>query len=222
VNTYSDKLKAVIDRARMREQDPVFRERFAEVVAEVEATEARERETLRRHGLQRSRVPEATWRYLEGPDETPAIVAAREFLAAPAEKQRFLTLAGPKGRGKTLALSWAVAKNGGRYYEAQELVQLSSFDRLAWEDLAAAQILAVDELGAEQGNSAFDANLYSVLNSRFRRCRKTLIGTNCTWPQFEARYLDREGGLNRLAERLVKGGKWVNLPGESMRAVGMP
>lgn len=211
-----------MERARQREQDPVFRERLADVAAEVEAAEAREREVLRRHGLQRSRVPEATWRYLEAPDQTDAIQAAAAFLADPSEAQRFLTLAGPKGRGKTVALAWAVAKNGGRFYEAQELVQLSSFDRLLWEDMAAAQILALDELGAEQGNAAFDANLYSVLNSRFRRCRKTLIGTNCTWPQFEQRYLHRDGGLERLAERLVKGGRWINLPGASLRAVGAP
>jgi DNA replication protein DnaC len=88
--------------------------------------------------------------------------------------------------------------------------------------MAAAPILALDELGAEQGNTAFDANQYTVLNNRFRRERKTVIATNLVAADFRERYLAREGGLDRLHERLVAGGRWVNLPGESMRRQGAP
>ncbi len=209
-------------RVREREEDPVFREKLADLAADVESFVANEQKLMRRASLARSRVPEASWGLLETPRDTAALVAVRRFLAKPAAASRFLTLAGPKGRGKTFALAWAVAKLGGRFFEAQELVQLSTFDRLVWEDMVAAPILALDELGAEQGNTSYDANLFSVLNNRFRRERKTVIATNLTGGDFGKRYLAREGGLDRLEERLHMGGDWVNLPGESMRSEGRP
>jgi DNA replication protein DnaC len=217
-----DRLKAILDRVRHREKDPLFRENLADLAAEVEAFLANESRLIRRISLGHRRVPEATWARLDSPDETAALVKAKEFLAAPATGARFLTLAGPKGRGKTFALAWAVAKNGGRYFEAQELVQLSTFERLSWDDMVAAPILALDELGAEQGNASFDANLYSVLNQRFRRERKTLLATNLMAVDFRQRYLNRDGGLDRLEERLRTGGTWEPLPGPSLRSEGRP
>ena len=217
-----ERLAAVMRRAREREDDPVFRSKMATFAAEVEAALAHEAQIKRRLAYQRWRVPEATWAKLEAPDETAALVHAKVFLGAPAGAARFLTLAGPKGRGKTFALAWAVAKNGGRFYEAQELVQLSTFDRLLWDDMVAAPILALDEIGAEQGNASFDANLYSVLNQRFRRERKTLLATNLTAADFRQRYLNRDGGLDRLEERLRTGGTWEPLPGPSLRSEGRP
>ena len=217
-----DRLKTVLDRVRLREDDPVFREKLADLAVEVEAAIAQEVHVRRRLAYQRWRVPEATWAKLDAPDETAAMVHARGFLTAPSAGARFLTLAGPKGRGKTFALAWAVAKAGGRYFEAQELVQLSTFDRLLWDDMVAAPILALDELGAEQGNASFDANLYSVLNQRFRRERKTLLATNLTAADFRQRYLNRDGGLDRLEERLRTGGTWEPLPGPSLRSEGQP
>jgi len=217
-----DRLKAIMDRVRKRERDPVFREKLADLAADVEAFVVHEQRLKRRLSFQRQRVPEATWGALDALEDTGALAATRAFLAEPCGRSRFLTLAGPKGRGKTFALAWAVATNGGRFFEAQEIVQLSTFDRLVWEDMAAAPILALDELGAEQGNTSYDANLYSVLNSRFRRERKTVIATNLTATDFRERYLAREGGLDRLEERLKTGGRWVNLPGPSMREEGRP
>jgi DNA replication protein DnaC len=218
----SERLNAVMDRVRQREEDPVFREKLAELAADVEAFLAREQKLVRRLTLQRSRVPEAIWAGLDSPEDTDALRAARGFLEDPAAGSRFLTLAGPKGRGKTFTLGWAVAQIGGRYYEAEELVQLSTFDKLVWEDMAAAPLLALDELGAEQGNASFDANLYSVLNVRFRRERKTILATNLGSVDFRQRYLSSEGGLDRLEERLRTGGRWVSLPGPSMRSEGHP
>jgi len=203
-----------------RYADLEFAKRMGEAEARIKTLELSERLYYRRQSLLRWRVPEATWPHLDAPQATDAWRASAAFLEADAAEERFLVLAGPRGRGKTVAESWMVAQLSGRYFLAQDLVRLSSFDRALWDELSSVALLAIDDLGSERGNDEFDANLYALLDGRFRRLRKTALATNLTASQFRERYAS--GPMARLHERLVTGGEWVNLPGVTMRAVGAP
>jgi len=150
----------------------------------------------------------------EACDATPATRAVQDFIAAPSA-QRFLVLAGKKGTGKTFAAAWAAWLLHGRYVDAQQLVAAGTFEGSTWLDLAACPLLALDELGAEYPNPAFEANLYALLDRRYRQGKRTVIATNLNATDFRARY--GEHGLDRLLERIKTGGRWVSLDGESLR-----
>ena len=205
-------IEEIAARAKARLDAPDMRERLTELESRIEAMEQREAVYYARKTLERARIPESTWGHLDEPQQTDAQREAENFALG---NDRFLTLAGPLGRGKTVSLSWLTRRIGGRYYLAQEVVQISSFDRKLWDELVALPFLALDDLGSERGNDEFDANLYALLDGRYRRNRKTGIGTNLVAAQFRARYAS--GPMARLHERLVTAGRWVNLPGESMR-----
>lgn len=145
---------------------------------------------------------------------TIAITAALDFIDGP-PALRFLMLGGKKGTGKTFALGVTVWNRGGKYVDAQALVAAGSFDGEFWHELERAPILALDELGAEYPNPAFEANLYALLDRRYRMGKRTLIATNLNTVEFKNRYC--EHGLDRLLERLRTGGRWVALDGESLR-----
>lgn len=201
------RIRAIAERGRALLEDPEYRRRAAELRAATEAAAMYEHQRARRAALLRAGVPEAAWPFLDTIEERPAVVEARAFLAAGDEK-RFITFSGPGGPGKTVTLAWMVAREGGRYVTAPELVHAGSFDRL-WDDLEAARFLAIDELGAEHPNPAFASSLYELLDARFRRCRKTGLGTNQNADDFKARYCS--GGLERLYRRMKETGIWVNL-----------
>jgi DNA replication protein DnaC len=177
------------------------------LVAEADADRARRRRLID------GRVPTAFWDALRNPEPTEALTAVQRHLVDPPECV-FLSLAGPRGRGKTTALAWAVTEYGGLYIEAHELIRLGTFNSI-WDEAAGARVLALDELGAEYMNDAYRASLYDLLNARYSNHRKTIIATNLDASAFKARYCPDAN--DRLAERIAKGGKWVNLPGESMR-----
>src|SRR6266540_1092063 len=152
METVSDKIAAWAKRCQERAEDPQFKanaEKFRETAAErVQA------ETDRRLDLLAAGVPMSLWDSIRAPEQTQAIEAVRRFLASPPECL-FLVLAGPAGRGKTFAAEWSVAERNGRYDMAHDLVTAGSFDP-AWRELAAAPLLALDELGAEYRNPAFE------------------------------------------------------------------
>jgi DNA replication protein DnaC len=145
---------------------------------------------------------------------TFAATAVARFVNAP-PALRFLVLAGRKGTGKTFAMARAVWEFGGRYVDAQQLVASGTFEGSTWLDLGSCSLLAIDELGAEYPNPAFEANLYALLDRRYRQGRRTIIATNLNAPAFKARYC--ENGLDRLLERLKTGGRWLSLDGPSLR-----
>ncbi len=150
------------------------------------------------------------------PEETDASRAVTEFLAGP-ESLRFLVLSGARGRGKTYAAAVAVWRNGGRYVDAHDLVATGTYgdDAQDWADLARVKLLVIDELGAEHSNAAYEANLYALLDRRYRANRRTIAITNLNAPAFRERYA--AAGLDRLLDRLRTGGRWVALEGPSLR-----
>lgn len=202
------RLRATIDRIGAMADDPEYREHAEKLAAEWREWEAgqlahRDEERRRSTGLDA-----ALWRVVDEPRDEAALVRVRAFLTAPADCT-FLILAGPKGRGKTFSLAWAVKRRGGRYVDAAALVASSTFDEDRWRDLAHAPLLALDELGAEQTNSAFEANLYALLDRRYRAQRKTILATNLSAAAFGERYC--AAGLDRLIDRINTAGAFVEL-----------
>lgn len=209
MESISERIAEWRKRVTARAEDPVYQAN-AEKLRETEA-EAVQREHESRLALLATGIPMTLWDAIREPRETPALVAAREFLeSAPA----FLALSGPAGRGKTFAAAWAVAQKSGRYVITHDLVTAGSFDPV-WPEIALAPILALDELGAEYRNAAFEASLYSLLNARHAHGRKTILCTNLGKPGFIDRYCPKEG--DPLRDRLRTSSTWVALPGESLR-----
>lgn len=206
-------IAAWLARVFLVNEDPNYIKNARLLSATYDRTEDFHAEIARDRRFSDSRAPEALRAAVRSPRRTEALAAAQTHLAAPPACV-FLVLAGPRGRGKTTALAWAVTEGGGLYVPAHDLVRAGTFDPV-WSDLAAAPVLGLDELGAEHVNDAFRASLYDLLDTRYGNSRRTLIATNLDGEAFRQRYCPDPG--DRLLERLTKGGRWVNLPGESMR-----
>jgi DNA replication protein DnaC len=196
---------------RQRAEDPAFRAN-AEKWRETKA-EAAQRENDRLMALHVAGVPASLWDAVMAPKVSDALEAAQRFLDAPRECL-YLVLAGPAGRGKTFAAAWAVSKRDGRYVLAHDLVAAGTFDPL-WKEIAAAPLLAIDELGSEYRNPAYEASLYALLNRRHANAYKTVLCTNLDGGAFVTRYCPKAG--DPLRDRLRTAQAWVALPGESMR-----
>jgi hypothetical protein len=211
--TLSTEIAEWARRCAERAETPEFQANAAKLQAEIAAANKQAREADRKLGLLRSGVPACLWAALREPQKTPALDAARYWLSSPPNCV-YLALAGPAGRGKTFAASWAVAERGGLYAIAHDLVTRGTFDPV-WLDLAAAPLVALDELGAEHRNPAYDASLYTLLGTRHAHRRRTLLATNLDGAAFAARYAP--DSTDPLRDRLRTATRWVNLPGESMR-----
>lgn len=208
----SQALREAFDRIRAITETPEYQAnsaRLASEDAEYDRKQAAHQQATR---LRTTGVPPEVTRGTSAP--TPAITAVTEFLSGP-PALRFLLLGGKKGTGKTYALGLAIWSHGGRYVDAQQLVSAGTFEGSTWLDLASCSLLAIDELGAEYSNPAFEANLYALLDRRYRQGKRTLIATNLNAVEFKARYC--EHGLDRLLDRVKTGGRWVALDGASMR-----
>jgi DNA replication protein DnaC len=195
-------------------ETPEYQKNARRLEAEYASLAESEADRARRLRLIDGRVPQAFWDTVRDPQITDALAAVKHHLTAAPRECVFLALAGPRGRGKTTALACAVAEYGGLYIEAHELVRVGTFDDV-WDEAARAPVLVIDELGAEFMNDAYRASLYELLNTRYSNNRKTIIATNLDAQAFRMRYCPDAN--DRLAERIAKGGRWFNLPGESMR-----
>lgn len=209
----STKIAEWAKRCAARAETPEFRANAERIKREGAEADALARETERKLNLHAAGVPGSLWDAVREPTETPALIATRDFLASPPGCV-FLVLIGPAGRGKTFAAAWAVAEREGRYAVAHDLVTSGSFDAI-WRELASAPLLALDEVGAEYRNPAFEAGLYTLLNARHANQRKTVICTNLDAKGFVGRYCPNPA--DPLRDRLRTAARWVSLPGESMR-----
>lgn len=206
-------IREVVERMRQRADDPVYQARLAEMMKETEEQARVRAESERKLWLVTSGVPRSAWDLLDAPDPTKALAEVESFLADP--RQRFLTLAGPRGRGKTTAAAVGCYRRRGRFVDAHDLVRAGTFERSMWDDLATTPLLVVDELGSEYANDSFRADFYGLMNKRQGNLRQTVIVTNLDGTAFAARYL--AGPMDRLEDRVRNYGRWVTLPGESMR-----
>jgi hypothetical protein len=207
-------LPAIVARCKARAATPEYQAAAQRLSGEWAEHSAATAEIERREALLESGVPEEHWSALDAPLSRPAYTTVARFLAGPAAL-RLLVLSGPRGVGKSFAAAWGVYSLRGKYTTGQALVFAGTFDRSVWDPIFTAPLLALDELGNEQSNAAYDAALYELLNRRYSTNRKTILATNLSQSAFTARYTGL--GLDRLLDRLRAGGEWVSLPGESLR-----
>jgi hypothetical protein len=208
------RMGAAFERIKSIVSTPAYLERGQALAIEGQQFDENQRAIQRRVRLEESGILERYWSILDLPDATEALTLMESLLSGP-PPFTFLVLAGPAGRGKSAALSIAVWRAGGFYYDAQELLRESTFDASLWHRLQAAPFLALDELGAEATNPAWEANLFDLLNGRDARLRKTAIATNLNAAAFRERYAS--AGLQRLMDRILTAGEFKILPGKSLR-----
>lgn len=216
MESFVEQVKGIVERMRLRADDPVFQENAARVAAETEEQRRASVETDRKLRLHQAGVPAMLWDPLKTPQPTPAMAAVEEFLESP-PACAFLVLGGPAGRGKTFASCWGVDKSGGTYVMASDLVSAGTFGdgEAFWRDLEHARLVAVDELGAEYRNAAMESSFYALLNKRHANGRKTILCTNLDLGALAARYFPRAD--DPMRDRFKSAARWVALPGESMR-----
>lgn len=123
-------------------------------------------------------------------------------------------LLGPPGIGKTVAAAWLLLSEGGRYVHASELAVLHGArwgaERARYEQLLAARVLVVDELGTEGDRHALAA-IHDVVDRRQSAPRLTLLLGNLRRSELRQRY------DARTIDRLRAVATVIELEGESMR-----
>lgn len=131
------------------------------------------------------------------------------FLKSYAENFRLhadnLLLCGATGLGKThlsTAVARSVIERGYDVYYTSAISMLSDFEHARFgrgEERAAAEpsrytqcdLLILDDLGTEVSNQFTQSCLYMILNDRINLKRTTIINTNLTGKELQARYADR-------------------------------
>lgn len=176
-----------------------------------EARAERERTSDRARLLARPRPgPGFPIRALEvatAPDLTGAPVDA---LRAYVGDRTILVLSGPVSCGKTVAACWWTlhrSQRSAQFVRASAFAASSRYDREAREELQAAGVLVLDDLGAEYADSKGNllADLEELVDVFYASRRHLIITTNVPAAEFPARYGDR------IASRLREAGRWIEL-----------
>ena len=161
-------------------------------------------------------------------EETPAILAVRDFLKEPRECW-CLVLAGPPGRGKSIAAAYWLKRiaydiavenfetsnqpfTKQRWWSAQEVGRVSSHDQ-ELTVLMQRDNIVIDDLGTEylDKNGHILHRLDELITRRYSNYKRTLITTNLNIQGFKNRY------GNRIFSRIGDGGIFHGLVGESYR-----
>lgn len=140
----------------------------------------------------------------QGPDDSPALTAARKFNRDP--EALFLLLLGPPGVGKTLAASlvvvdfaskwpWNDMPGGGaaepiRYTDSASLTRLSAFDSEAKryvESLRSCHMLVLEDAG-DEGTEMGKGLFVELLMARHANRLRTVVTSNLRPEAFRARY----------------------------------
>lgn len=179
------------------------------------------------HWAQKHGIPYAALRALrEGPQETPALKAARDFIGD--GEALFLLLLGPTGVGKTLAASlvvvdfclrwpWNQQATGAHspliYEDAATLIRLSAFDledQRRVQALKDCRLLVLEDVGDEATKLGLD-QFVEVVMHREKTRRRTVLTTNLTGQAFKLRYGEA------VADRIKAHGYVPNLAHEKSR-----
>lgn len=175
-------------------------------------------------------------RFISAPEplETEPLEVVRVF---DSEKQLSVTLLGPTGVGKTVALAWAVAtpppkrwsnddfdsivehEVGARYYTAIRLFRLfraiefgRADTRQQWAHriLLKAEVLAIDDLGREPMDEKGwqQSAFFELIDERINLGLPTILSANVSPSDVQSRYGPA------LVDRLYNGGKWAVLKNE--------
>ncbi len=137
------------------------------------------------------------------PGSAAAAQAVELFLTE--QTARVLVLAGPTGRGKSFAATWALAE----YHHAGVWLSAAECRVAGWDELrpkaAASKLLVVDDLGRESTDWSA-RELGDLVELRFNRGHRTVITTNLTTRALFQRYGDRvesrlsDARFSRVAE----------------------
>lgn len=153
---------------------------------------------------------------LKAPDASVPLDGARRWLAA--DSWCLLLLGGP-GTGKTLAAAWAafqtlVTRKRVVWLRAPEQAREPLFGDVAarfTERCRLADMLVVDDVGAEYATDAWRGWLGDILDSRYAANRRTLLSTNLALESL------KEHLGARVADRLSEGAMAVACGMESRR-----
>jgi DNA replication protein DnaC len=145
------------------------------------------------------------------------VLAAREWWAM--RPTPCLVLAGGVGTGKTVASlvvlrAAAAAGLSARYLRASTAARMGAFgpeSAAAMRDWCTVGVLAIDDLGSELANQAWQAALTELLDTRLSDGLATVVTTNAT----PAALLERYG--ERVTDRLRQSGTAIGTGTGSLR-----
>lgn len=153
----------------------------------------------------------------KAPKDTEAI---RQLEAWTKSNSWALVLAGGVGAGKTVAMahlafaSIANEQARPRFLNATRLPFEPVFGHEAGQfvdRLSFGSLLLLDDLGAETISAPIVSVIAAVVDFRYRHLSKTVITTNLPLKEFAERY------GQRVADRILDGGTWIELSDASMR-----
>lgn len=130
--------------------------------------------------------------------DCPALEGHAGSIAAAKAATRFVSdrsltlciIAGPTGRGKTVAATWAAGALDACYWISAKDVRVGDAWSQAFPRALKAANLIVDDLGQE-GTDWASGELGSLIESRYDKGRRTLATTNLTMAQIAKRYTER-------------------------------
>jgi DNA replication protein DnaC len=154
--------------------------------------------------------------------ETPAIAAARRWMAGDKRDRWGLVLGGHKGLGKSVAAAWWLSQVAHdmkpsttlfrRWWTAVDLQRVGNWGE-ELDGLWSVHSLVIDDLGAEfsdeKGN--FASLIYGLIEKRSANYLRTVITTNLSWDAMRARYDER------IIDRLRSGTVLAGVSGKSLR-----
>jgi DNA replication protein DnaC len=162
----------------------------------------------------RPRLPTVTESAAAAATETDALRGVRGWLQG---SERWCLVVGPVGTGKSVAARWAVEQviETGRWAlmtTAARIGRLSTWDDAGELDrLERADLLVVDDVGAEADNDHARVTLRSLLDTRHDRGRRTLLTSNLVGGSL-SRWLGE-----RISDRIASSHVRVETSGKSMR-----
>lgn len=146
----------------------------------------------------------------------PATAAAADLIKT--DRRQFLVLAGPGGRGKTVAAVYAMMLyRGGVFLHAPRFAMSSWFDEEKWRSWDRTGLLVLDDLGEEFDDTkgGFQMQLDTLIDARYGFERKTIITTNLTSVRFKRRYSER------VRRRIREAGDFIELTGPDLSRSGV-
>jgi DNA replication protein DnaC len=217
---WNDALREDEERQRRADQD-VFKLKALERLPEV---------------LVKLGVPLRCAEVVSSPRDSAALKAAREWM--PLTGSRWLLLMGGVGTGKSVAGAFCVReaiaprltanplrdsaslRRTALFVRAAELARTtlsdySAADRAAFEEWAAAELLVIDDLGAERLWDGWMARLDELLDRRYGDKLRTIITTNLDGAAFKERY------GTRISDRIRHDGDIVISGADSLRQRGL-
>lgn len=130
------------------------------------------------------------------------------------KEHNVIVLSGSAGTGKTVAAAWWRTKNTSmRFVRAATFAASSRYSQDDRADTYGARALCLDDLGAEylDVKGSFLVDLDELIDTFYGDRKPLIITTNLDDKGFKARY------GTRVEDRIRECGKWVRIPGASMR-----